>query len=98
MMDITRNQVFLAGLVLLFSGIQFRLIDSFDLTPDVTQFLAERSGQPVTTVGAITQSLTQSSAPVVRRNVRPPEWLGWALLSAGSVLILHSFTMKKAGT
>lgn len=97
MMDITRNQVFLAGLVLLFLGIQFRMIESFDLTPDVTQFLAERSGKPVATVGAIS-SLTMSSTPVARKNVRPPEWLGWALISVGAVFILHSFSMQKSGT
>ena len=37
MMDITRNQYFLAGLVLLFLGLQFRLVESFVLTPEFTQ-------------------------------------------------------------
>ena len=29
------------------------------------------------------------------KTFRPPEWLGWSLLSIGSVLVLHSWGMKK---
>jgi hypothetical protein len=52
----------------------------------------------VAAVGATTQSLTQTEKPVVKRNVRPPDWLGWSLLSLAAVLILHSWAMKKPGT
>jgi hypothetical protein len=98
MMDITRNQYFLAGMVVMFLGLQFRLVDSVDLTTEFAQFLAERTGHPVAAVGATTQSLTQTEKPVVKRNVRPPDWLGWSLLSLAAVLILHSWAMKKPGT
>ena len=98
MMDITRNQYFLGGILLLFLGLQFRLIDSIDLTAEFTQFLAERTGHPVASVSAATQSLTQTEKPVVKKNVRPPDWLGWAMLSAAAVLVLHSWGMKKPGT
>jgi hypothetical protein len=97
-MEISRNQYYLIGLVILFVGIQFHAIDTIELTPELTQFLAERSGQPVAAVSAarsITQPLTPSG---VKKTVRPPEWLGWSLMSIGAVLILHSWAMKKPGT
>jgi hypothetical protein len=97
MMDITRNQYFLAGMLLLLLGIQFRMIESFDLTAELTQFLAERTGHPVASVGATTLALTQMERPLLKKNVRPPDFLGWALLSGGAVLILHSWAMKKPG-
>ncbi len=98
MMDITRNQFFYAGLVLLLLGIQFRMVESFDLNGELTRILAEQSGKPLAAVGNVAQALTQSEKPLVKaKNVRPPDWLGWSLASAGSVLILHSWAMKKPG-
>jgi hypothetical protein len=97
MMDITRNQFFFAGLLCLFVGLEFRLIESVDLSPEFTQFLAVRTGHPLASVNAASQSLMQSDRPPAKKTVRPPDWLGWSLVSLGSVLILHSWGMKKAG-
>jgi hypothetical protein len=97
MMDITRNQFFFAGLLCFLMGLQFRMVDSFELTPEFTQFLAERTGHPLASVGAATQNLTQSEKPHFKKTVRPPDWIGWCLMSVGSVLILHSWAMKKPG-
>ena len=83
-MEISRNQYFLIGLLVLFAGIQFHMIDTIKLTPQCAQFLAERTGQPV-------------EAAAIKTSLRPPEWLSWSLLSVGSVLILHSWAMKKPG-
>lgn len=94
-MEITRNQYYIAGLILFFLGIQLRLVDTVDLTPEFTQFLAERTGHPLAAVSATTQSLTQSERPVVKKVVKPPEWIGWLMLSAGVVLVLHSWGMQK---
>lgn len=98
MMDITRNQYFFAGLALLLVGLQFRMVDSIELTPEFTQFLAERTGHPLASVNAATQTLTQSEKPLAKKVIRPPDWIGWSLVSLGSVLILHSFGMKKPGS
>jgi hypothetical protein len=95
MMEITRNQYYLAGLVLLLLGLQFRMTDTIELTPDLTQFLAERTWHPLAAVSAATQSVTQAEKPVVKKVIRPPEWLGWSLLSIGSVLVLHSWAMRR---
>jgi hypothetical protein len=95
-MDLNRNQWFLLGLVVLFVGIEFRMLDSFVLTPELTKFLADRKGGPVATasqnVGA-----TLRAQPVAPKTVQPPEWLGWALVSLGAVLILHALSMKAPG-
>ncbi len=77
MMDITRNQYFFAGLLLLLLGGQLRMIDTIDLTPEFTQFLAERTGHPLAAVNDVGQSLTQSEKPLVKKTVRPPDWIGW---------------------
>ena len=33
--------------------------------------------------------------PLAKRELRPPEWAPWSLLSAGAVIILYTFTLKK---
>jgi hypothetical protein len=98
MMDITRNQYFFAGLLCLLLGGELRLIESVDLTPEFTQFLAQRTGHPMASVSAATQSLTQSEKPTVRKTITLPDWSGWGLLSIGAVLVLHSWGMKKPGS
>lgn len=95
MMDISRNQYFFVGALCLLLGLQCLVVQSADLTPEFTQFLAERTGHPLASVSATTQSLTQSEKPLVKRTVYPPHWLSGILISFGSVLILHSLGMKK---
>jgi hypothetical protein len=33
----------------------------------------------------------------ITTTVKPPEWLGWCLMSVGAVLALHSLSMPKPG-
>ena len=96
-MDITRNQFFFAGLLCLFLGGQFMMVDTIQFTPTFTQFLAERTGHPLASVNAASQSLLQSDEPAAKKTVIPPDWLGWSLVSLGSVLVMHSWGMKKPG-
>ncbi len=98
MMDITRNQYFFAGLACLLLGLQFRMVDSIELTPQFTQFLAERTGHPLASVNAASGLLTPSEQPIAKKVIRPPDWIGWSLISLGSVLVLHSWAMKKPGS
>jgi len=90
--EINRNQYFLMGLVLLLLGIQFRLVDTYVLNEETTRILVERMGKPP--LVARSSSLLPAVGPN-RRVVQPPEWLGWALMSIGSVLILHSLALKR---
>ncbi len=94
MTEINRNHVFVVGMVLLLLGIQFRLVDSFVLTPKVTRLLAEQTHHPVATAGNTLDSLI-GETPIPAKTIRPEEWIGWLLLSVGGVLILHSLTMPK---
>jgi hypothetical protein len=98
MMDVTRNQYFFIGLACLLIGIQFRMVESVELTPEFTQFLAERTNHPLASVNAATQSLTPSEKPLAKKTCIPPDWLGFSLISIGAVLILHSWGMKKPGS
>ena len=95
MLDISRNQYFLAGLVVLLLGIQFRMVYSFTMTPECTQFVAEQTGHPLAAVNAATATASPTQTPIVKKTVEPPEWIGWALLSIGSVFVLHSMAMRK---
>ena len=94
-MEINRNQWFLAGMLLLLLGLQFRLLDSLVLTPQCTKLFAECTGHPITAVSDATQTLVGAETSIPPKNVEMPEWLGWALLSLGSVLVLHSLSMKR---
>ena len=32
-----------------------------------------------------------------QREVKPPEWAPWSLLSAGAVIMLYTFTLRRGG-
>ena len=93
-MDITRNQWFMGGLVLLLLGGQFRMIDSVVLTPEFTKFLAERVGHPAAAADNALGTLVNIDA-VPPKTLRPPDWFSWALVSVGAVLVLHALSMKR---
>lgn len=93
-MEINRNQWFMIGLVVLMIGMQLRFVESAVLNEKVTRWLAERAGKPGEKA-AMNFNTLASVGPAPRKIVTPPEWLGWASLSVGSVLILHSLAMKR---
>jgi hypothetical protein len=95
--EFNRNQFFILGLVLLFFGIQLRMVETFVLNEKSSRFLAERLNPALADGSGAVRSFMPSIGPTPRRTIRPPEWLGWALVSIGSVLILHSLAMKKPG-
>ncbi|HWB08132.1 MAG TPA: hypothetical protein VG826_02720 [Pirellulales bacterium] len=93
-MELNRNHYFMAGVVLLLLGIQLRMVDSYVLNEESTRLLNSRS-EPLsaTNIRPIFQAVTAPS----RKVIKPPESLGWALMSIGSVLILHALAMKGPG-
>jgi len=99
-MELNRNQYFLAGLVILLLGIQFRMVDTFILNERATQFLAQRlqqvQPQPLASANDLS-TFVAAQAPVAKHRLRPPRWLGWSLMSVGSVLVLYSLALKKPG-
>ena len=98
-MDVNRNQWFLAGLVLVMLGLQFRVVDSFVLNEPCAKFIAKRFNkqQQVANASPFPMLLGNTAAPmmVAKRPVRPPKWLGWLLLSIGGVLVLHILAMPR---
>lgn len=93
-MEFNRNHYFMAGIVLLLVGIQLRMVDAFILNEGTTRLLSQQAGGASNAATAILPSIGPASP---RKTVRPPEWLGWALMSIGSVLILHSLAMRGPG-
>ena len=94
-MELNRNQYFFLGIVVLLLGVQVRNVSAFVLTPEATQFLAEKTGSS-SSDGAM-MSLSSNLGTGSRKVIHPPEWLGWCLMSVGAVLILHSLAMKGPG-
>ncbi|WP_425614740.1 hypothetical protein NA78x_004615 [Anatilimnocola sp. NA78] len=101
MMEFNRNQYFMAGLLIFLLGVQFRTVETFVLNERSTQFLAQRVQawrQPqMASAGNNLPTMIAASGPVANHRLNPPKWLGWALVSVGSVLILHSLSLKKPG-
>ncbi len=94
-MELNRNQYFFLGVVILLIGLQFRMVSSYILTDDATRFLAERTKR--SEVSATMVSFSSDMGTLPNKVINPPEWLGWCLISVGSVLVLHSLAMKKPG-
>ena len=97
-MEINRNQYFMVGIIILVLGLQIRAVDSLVLTPKAGHFIATRMNKNKSVASAmVTDLVLQAPASLTRskRTVHPPEWLGWALISIGSVLVLHSLALRR---
>ncbi|MGV3605635.1 MAG: hypothetical protein ACO1RA_04445 [Planctomycetaceae bacterium] len=95
-MEFNRNQFFMAGLVILLLGIQLRYVDTFVLNEKTTQFIAQKM-QDAQLASSDAGVAIAAAVPIAKKAVKPPRWLGYSLLSVGSVLILHSLSLKKPG-
>jgi hypothetical protein len=92
-MDFNRNQLFLVGLLLLLFGLQFRLVETFTLNQQTTKFLANRFQEPAD--APIQSMFVNSTMTIPGKVVKPPLWVGYSLISIGSVLVLHSIMLPK---
>ena len=84
--SLSRQHLLLAGLLLFFAGIQFRMVQSFTLNEKSSTFVAARMGAG--------PQVASWQAPPLRKVVEPPRWLGLALMSAGAVLTVKSLSMR----
>jgi hypothetical protein len=82
------------GTIILVLGLQLRYVEAFVLNERATEFLAERTGGGTASAASL---LTVASNPSYRREIRPPRWCGWCLISIGGILVLHSFALKRPG-
>jgi hypothetical protein len=95
-MEINRNQWFMIGLVILALGIQFRMVHSFVLNEKTSEIIAKQLKKPDSLTTSIYTSF-QASPPPSQRVIEPPRWLGFMMIAAGAVLVLHSFAMPRPG-
>ncbi|HID75781.1 MAG TPA: hypothetical protein EYP56_07265 [Planctomycetaceae bacterium] len=96
-MEINRNQYYFAGLVLLLLGLQYHFVDSLVLTPGCAQLLYGDSDRSAVAASSPLSGLGPAATAAAPKTLRPPEWLSYALLSIGAVLVLHSWAMPKPG-
>lgn len=99
-MEFNRNQCFLLGVVLILLGLQFRYVSAVVLNDEATQFVAKKMGQvptPVASRPSLTTAMVSAPISTSRRTVELPRWLGYSLISVGSILVLHALTMPKPG-
>ena len=92
------RRFFMIGAILLLLGAQLRLVDSYVLTQKASQFVEARLHNS----GLADNSLYDSSYmysvgpyPTENKTFTPPRWIGWAFLSVGGVLVLHSLTISR---
>jgi hypothetical protein len=74
--------------------LQFRIVDSFVLNESSTRVLhrfAKKSN--IADSNMATNLAMRVSTP--KKNLRPPNWLGFVLLSVGGVMSLHALVLPK---
>ena len=94
-MELNRHHYFFAGLLILFLGLQFRMVDAVVLNERSTNFLADKLGKSPVEQSSPLRQFFPAAGPLPRKTVRPPQWLGWCLMSVGAVLVLHSLALPK---
>ena len=93
-MDIDRNRYFMFGVVLFLLGLQFRVVDSFVLNENSTRALHRFSKSAnIADSNLATNPYMQVAAP--KKSLRPPNWLGFVLLSVGGVICLHAMVLPR---
>ncbi|MEI6241226.1 MAG: hypothetical protein WCR51_12620 [Planctomycetia bacterium] len=81
----------IAGLLLFFTGMQFRMVESFTLSEPSSQFVSAQMG------ARPQQQQSMWGIGPGRKVVEPPRWLGLALMSVGSVLTLKGIALSRGG-
>ncbi len=95
-MQFTRNRYFMAGMLLVFLGIQFRMVQSFVLNEPTTRALANITKQnPVASSTPSMSTFLMQVYPNPRKRFEPPRWLGLAMVAVGAVVALHAMAMPR---
>jgi hypothetical protein len=94
-MDIDRNRYFMFGVILFLLGLQFRLVDSFVLNESSTRALHKfaQSSKIADSSSVATNLYMDVGSP--RKNVKPPNWVGFVLLTVGGVMSLHAMVLPR---
>jgi len=95
-MQFTRNRYFMAGILLVMLGIQFRMVQSFVLNEPTTRTLSRITSQsPIASNTPSMASFLMQVYPSPRKSIEPPRWLGLAMVAIGVVISLHAMAMPK---
>lgn len=95
-MQFTRNRYFMAGMLLVLLGIQFRLVQSVVLNETTTRVLAKLTKQnPVAASSPSMSSFLMQVYPNPKKRIEPPRWLGLAMVAVGAVIALHAMAMPR---
>ena len=94
-MDIDRNRYFMFGVILFLLGLQFRLVDSFVLNESSTRALHKfaQSSKIADNNNMAANIYMDVGAPL--KSVKPPNWVGFVLLTVGGVMSLHAMVLPR---
>ncbi len=101
-MELNRNHYFMIGVVVLFVGIQFRVVQAYVLTEEASKVVTkivkkgkiESPPQKPPTLFFFNREPPQILVPK-QHKWYPPKWIGWLMVSFGAVLVLHSLAMRR---
>lgn len=81
------------GAMVFLLGLQMRMVQTFVFTPESTRVMNDWLGpeQPAAT-GTLTRLAIEHH--IAQKQYQPPEWLGYALMSAGGVMIVQGFFLR----
>ena len=94
-MSFYRNRYFLAGILLILLGVQFRMVDSFVLNERATRTLARFTKTESVADRTSVNSLMLMVYPSPKKRIHPPRWLGLAMITIGAVISLHALAIPR---
>jgi hypothetical protein len=94
-MQLTRNRIFLIGLLLILLGFQFRMVESFVLNSPAPRALARVTKNTPVASNDFMTTVMLNNHPNPTKKFAPPRWLGLAMIAVGTVVALHAFAMPK---
>jgi len=94
-MDFDRNRYFMVGMLVFLLGIQFRMVESFVLNEASTRVFARFAKETQLASTDYASQMFLDLYPSPKKTVKPPNWLGWALLTSGGVICLHAMVLPK---
>ena len=94
-MDFDRNRYFMFGVLVFLLGIQFRMVESFVLNETSTRALARIAKDTQLASNDFGTQMVLAMHPSPKKTIKPPSWLGWAMLTVGGVMCLHAMVLPK---
>ena len=94
-MSMYRNRYFLAGVLLILVGIQFRMVDSFVLNESASRALSNVTQKVTVADNSGMDTFMSSMLPMQQKRIEPPRWLGLAMIAVGSIVACHAIAIPK---